>query len=110
MTSDTATSTAAEAKAAVGSAHDWMVDAWCARVPNLPWLTDTAQLPRWLVGQMAAICRACPVRIQCATYVDQADVTGGFWAGTDRAPADVWVDHPLPGLDEYGDECGGDAA
>lgn len=88
----------------------WMADAWCARVPNLPWLTDTEHLPRRLVEQMAAICGACPVRTQCAAYVDAAEVSGGFWAGVDRAPSDVWVDRPLPGLDEYGDEFGGDAA
>lgn len=91
-----------------GANSDWMGHAWCARVPNLPWLTDTDQLPRRLVEQMAAICRACPVRDQCAAYVEVAEVSGGFWAGSDRARADVWVDRPLPGLGS--EECGGDAA
>jgi len=84
----------------------WMSRAWCARVPDLPWRTDTDRLPRRLIEQMAAICGACPVRTDCAAYAEEHDVTGGFWAGHDRAVRDVWVDQPLPGLDEHG----GDAA
>lgn len=67
------------------TATAWMTSAACAARPDLPWTTDTTRLPRRTVTAMARVCLACPVREACAAHADTTAVTGGFWAGTDRA-------------------------
>ena len=59
----------------------------CVTCPGLPWTSDTADVPTVLVEEMTATCDSCPVRLACAAYVYSAHITGGFWAGADRAPA-----------------------
>jgi hypothetical protein len=61
----------------------WTDEAACVDVPELPWIgprrgqpLDPAELE-----QMIQTCEACPVLDQCRRYVDQAEVTAGFWAG-----------------------------
>ena len=86
----------------------------CGSRPDLPWLTDTENLTKAAVRDLARVCRACPVRVLCSADVVEHDITGGYWAGKDRAlPAVdsaapvrplVPVQDPLPGL------FGGDAA
>lgn len=76
---------------------EWMRDAACLGVPELPWTTDTDDLdrrgPAVLAEVMADTCATCPVRADCAAYADANDICGGFWAGSDRAnlPRAVWV-------------------
>lgn len=64
----------------------WTEEAACVDLPDLPWigprrgqLLDPAELE-----QMTKTCEHCPVFQQCRRYVDQADVTAGFWAGAWR--------------------------
>lgn len=87
----------------------WMADAACLGVPGLPWTTDTHDRtgPAVLGQIMAETCAACPVRTECAAYANANanDITGGFWAGRDRALPPkprarrrvAWV--PIPGTD-----------
>lgn len=77
------TITAAQQDALDGVA--WTADAACVTRPDLPWTTDTTRLPRHTVTAMGRVCRACPVRSDCAAHADAIDATGGFWAGSDRA-------------------------
>jgi hypothetical protein len=72
------------------STPDWMSDAACARIPHLPWTTDTHRAPDVLVDIMREVCAACPVAAACAAYVDTASITGGWWAGEDRDPEAIW--------------------
>lgn len=76
---------------------EWMREAACLGVADLPWTTDTAdRTGPALLGQiMADTCAACPLRAECAAYADDHDICGGFWAGADRAVSEsapeVWV-------------------
>lgn len=72
--------------------REWMRHAACLNTgpedgpgAGLPWTTDTIELPVVIGELMAATCAACPVRLACAAYADQAGITGGFWAGHDRS-------------------------
>jgi hypothetical protein len=85
---------------------EWMAEAACVGVQDLPWTTDThARTGPTVLGQiMAETCAACPVRAECAAYAVDNDICGGYWAGADRAlpqpaerpprPRTVWV--PIP--------------
>ena len=66
----------------------WMARAACVARPDLPWTTDTHCVPGVVVAMMADTCRACPVLASCRDTVSDLDVTGGFWAGQDRALPD----------------------
>lgn len=63
---------------------DWMQDAACRRMPDLPWIAPRDAGPVVLRDLMAEVCNACPVRDACARFVIEGDVTAGFWAGRDR--------------------------
>jgi Transcription factor WhiB len=65
----------------------WMRHGSCVASPGLPWTRGTAEVPSVLVEEMTATCDSCPVRLACVAYVYSARITGGFWAGADRAPA-----------------------
>lgn len=73
----------------------WMVDAACLDAPGLPWLTgaDAVLLPELLA--MTRICAACPVLAECAGYVSQASIVGGFWAGRHQGTPRQPVQAPL---------------
>jgi hypothetical protein len=85
---------------------EWMAEAGCVGVQDLPWTTDTHDRtgPAVLGQIMADTCATCPVRVECAAYAAENDICGGFWAGSDRAlpqPSErpsrrrkVWV--PIP--------------
>lgn len=73
------------------SGLDWMSDAACARLPDLPWLADTGTAPDVLVDIMREVCATCPVSADCSAYVDTARITGGWWAGEDRDPEAIWL-------------------
>ena len=83
---------------------DWMQAAACADRPRLPWLNDAEDVQPWNRLVMAAICDACPVRARCTSFVTDAEVTGGFWAGAHREDvpqlpdAPAWFTPTLPGL------------
>lgn len=78
------------------SRDKWMSDAACRRIPDLPWTAEPGTAPVVLGDLMADVCAVCPVRSECAAFVADEDVTGGYWAGAHRYPAEVWVDEPLP--------------
>ncbi|GAB3920228.1 hypothetical protein GCM10011575_44080 [Microlunatus endophyticus] len=67
--------------------YQWMGQAACVEHPSLPWIgPDHDDWDHWAdpitdVARMRQICDDCPVRAACETYVTQADVTAGFWAG-----------------------------
>ena len=63
---------------------EWMRDAACRRIPDLPWTADKGTAPVVLGELMADVCAMCPVRDACAAFVVEADVTGGYWAGRHR--------------------------
>lgn len=70
------------------SARAWEEAASCATRENrgLPWTIDTAVLPPVLVDIMKATCDGCAVRSACNSYALEERVSGGMWAGSDRAP------------------------
>lgn len=63
---------------------DWMEDAACRRIPDLPWTAERGTGPTVLADLMADICGICPVREACAEFVATENVTGGYWAGAHR--------------------------
>ncbi len=67
----------------------WMARGACLTRDDLPWTTDTRDLHPTihdvLVAAMADTCAGCPVLRSCRAYARDARVTGGFWAGHDRA-------------------------
>ena len=63
---------------------DWMQDAACRWMPDLPWIAERGEGPVVLRDLMAQLCGACRVREACARFVIEGDVTSGFWAGRDR--------------------------
>ena len=71
----------------MASQRGWMRHGSCLATPGLPWTSDAADVPTVLVEEMTATCGSCPVRLACTAYVRSAHITGGFWAGADRAPA-----------------------
>lgn len=64
----------------------WSGRAACADRLDLPWTTDAADVTAWQAATMRAICADCPALFDCLAAVDDLDVTGGWWAGTDRDP------------------------
>ncbi|MCG7320809.1 hypothetical protein [Arsenicicoccus bolidensis] len=64
----------------------WTLAAACAGRPDLPWTTDAAHVPNIAADAMRSVCDACPVVLDCLAAVDTLDVTGGWWASTDRDP------------------------
>jgi hypothetical protein len=70
--------------AIAGLDMDWMQDAACRHMPDLPWIAERGEGPVVLRDLMAQLCGACRVREACARFVIEGDVTSGFWAGRDR--------------------------
>ena len=56
----------------------------CAGWPDLPWTGDSWRTSPDDTAVMRALCHSCPVVHACAAYADDAEVTGGFWAGRFR--------------------------
>ncbi len=65
---------------------DWMRDGACVDRLDLPWLVDSARIPRWQLLALRATCAGCLVLSECAAHVATTGVVGGFWAGADRDP------------------------
>ena len=61
----------------------WMADAACARFWGMPW-TESGRIPALMVELMAETCAACPVRDACEWFVQDAEITAGWWAGASR--------------------------
>lgn len=61
----------------------------CADRLDLPWTSDSIDVTQWQAVTMAAVCETCPAMFECLAAVDALDVTGGWWAGTDRDPMAV---------------------
>lgn len=70
---------------------DWMADGACTTraARALPWTTDSIELPEVIVDLMRSTCDGCAVRSTCNSYALAERVSGGMWAGTDRAPQPV---------------------
>lgn len=69
----------------------WMADAACTtrEARGLPWTTDTIEVPEVIVDLMRSTCDSCAVRSACNSYALEERVSGGMWAGSDRAPEPV---------------------
>ncbi|MBC7275013.1 WhiB family transcriptional regulator [Nocardioides sp.] len=65
----------------------WMEDAACTtrEARALPWTTDTIEVPEVIVDLMRSTCDSCAVRSACNSYALEERVSGGMWAGSDRA-------------------------
>jgi hypothetical protein len=74
---------------------DWMSEAWCRRMPDLPWIADKCTAPVVLGELIAQICESCPVRQRCEQFVAEAQIVGGYWAGAHRHA--TWVQGALFG-------------
>ena len=66
----------------------WRALALCAAFPALPWIGEPSTRSAAAVCAMTVVCQACPVRIDCAAFVEARGVSSGFWAGSERGPAD----------------------
>ena len=64
----------------------WMDAAACRARPDLPWISEPEDVGLGEEAAMANVCEHCPVRAACDRYADQANITGGFWAGHHRTP------------------------
>lgn len=75
------------------STPTWMADAACTtrEAQGLPWTTDTIEVPEVIVDLMRSTCESCAVRSACNSYALKERVSGGMWAGSDRAvlPVDL---------------------
>ncbi len=69
----------------------WMSDAACTtrEAQGLPWTTDTIEVPEVIVDLMRSTCDGCAVRSACNSYALNERVSGGMWAGSDRAAEPV---------------------
>lgn len=63
---------------------NWMREAAYRRIPDLPWTAEPGTAPVMLGELMADVCRVCPVRAECAAFVDVEDIAGGYWTGHHR--------------------------
>lgn len=71
----------------------WMADALCARFWGMPW--TESRIPALMAELMTETCAACPVRDACERFVQDAEITAGWWAGAsrnDRRPGDSSLD------------------
>ncbi|QDP95152.1 hypothetical protein FOE78_03785 [Microlunatus elymi] len=61
----------------------WTNEAACVDRPGLPWIGARRghSLDQADLDQMIRTCAGCPVIDACRDYVQEAEVTGGFWAG-----------------------------
>jgi hypothetical protein len=64
----------------------WRSEALCRHFSAMPWLEDPEDRSWSVEAAMEAVCRACPVRPDCETYVTRYGIVSGFWAGRDRTP------------------------
>ena len=73
------------------SAPAWMADAACTTrgAQGLPWTTDTIEVPEVIIDLMRSTCDSCAVRSACNSYALAERVSGGMWAGSDRAAQPV---------------------
>jgi hypothetical protein len=52
----------------------------------MPWLAEPEDRTVATERAMAAVCTACPVQLECASYAETRAISAGFWSGFDRAP------------------------
>jgi WhiB family redox-sensing transcriptional regulator len=64
---------------------DWRSDAACAgdAEPN-DWFASREHEPEQH-ARAAALCRSCPVQVECADYALSMDLTDGLWGGLSGA-------------------------
>jgi hypothetical protein len=76
------------------AAAAWLSLAACTARPELPWTADPDGVGPWDAESMRDVCWSCPVRVECAAYVVEAEVDAGWWAGAHRDPD--YVEPPAP--------------
>src|SRR5829696_205053 len=64
----------------------WQSLGSCGARTDLPWIAEPEQIGPWEAESMRAFCKGCPVLADCAAYVEQAQPSAGWWAGTNRDP------------------------
>lgn len=62
----------------------WISQALCGAFPALPWIREPEDCSHAATASMRLVCALCPVRLDCAEYVDAEDIVSGFWAGEHR--------------------------
>jgi hypothetical protein len=67
---------------------DWMADALCYEAAELPWIAEPEGVSPRAETAMRALCRGCPVLIECLSFVHFAHVNAGFWSGDFRENPD----------------------
>ena len=67
---------------------DWMDAALCRHFPGQPWIAEPEARSTASEAAMGAVCQSCAVFERCQKYVDRVGIVSGFWAGSDRTPAD----------------------
>ena len=66
--------------------RDWMVSAKCRGMdPEVFFPSATGVAGRQQVAKAAAVCAACPVRVECQEYADANEESCGVWGGWPRA-------------------------
>jgi hypothetical protein len=60
----------------------WMERGACLRFRDLPWTADRTSTRERV--DMAAVCGACPVLVECRLFAARARVSAGFWASAPR--------------------------
>ena len=84
---------------------DWMDQAGCKRVPDLPWIEDPENVTVQQEACMTVVCLGCPVVAECRAYIGRHEITAGFWAGLHHTP-----DGPLIPFTGPGSRWDGEAA
>lgn len=74
---------------------DWMSDAACRSVPGLPWTEHAGRIPKVLLRMMSETCARCPVKRRCESFINEAEITAGFWAGRSQWGKNVADYHRL---------------
>ncbi|MFC7596295.1 WhiB family transcriptional regulator [Terrabacter sp. GCM10028922] len=85
---------AASARHPLGSVP-WQSLGSCGSRTDLPWIGEPDEIGPWDAESMRSVCRACPVLADCAAYVQDANVSAGWWAGTHRDP--TYIEPARPG-------------
>ena len=83
----------------------WMSRGACTGRGDLPWTADPEITTVRELLAMGGVCRACPVKSDCAALAKREKVTAGFWAGKHRdrdgatgVARPGWATEPLPDL------------
>lgn len=68
---------------------EWRLSAMCLIFYDLPWIEEPSARTRNDEALMARVCASCPVRETCLAYVEEHQISAGFWAGCGREPHEI---------------------